>query len=663
MSNPRNGTHHRDLRFEVADLERHRAITALAGSRAHGRLVLSLSRVLASEDAYRFSLWGLEPEAATKPKRLTHPAFNATSGELDPGGKRLAFLSQRGTDRKQVHVMRLDGGESVPVTTTRHALDAVSEWSPDGRQLLVTAKVRWPDDLGGDEAQDDDGANDPQRPKVARFLPYKSDGSGIVLGRRTHLFAVGVDDGKMTALAEGDFDVDTAHWSPDGAQLAFLRGRQCRQRHRNDLWLADADGSNSRQVTDALASIKHASWSPDGRWIALAAGREEGDSATYLFLLEVETGKLRKLGGEDFELAAAGAPRWHADGTRLAAVCMQSGLQRIAVLDVSVDAAPRILGSALSHATALASCGDRLACVVATLRKPDEVHTIAWDGSDERRRTAFNRGWMRARKRPHVAKRQFEAPDGAGGNERIDAWLLKPHGDGPFPVLVDLHGGPHSHVLLDLPAHVYWYLLVSRGWMVVAPNAVGSSGYGRRFRERLRGKWGELDLPQVIAVVEALQQAGLADGRIACAGKSYGGFLGAWAIGHCDTFRAAVVSAPVSDVESHAGTSDSGYYVTPWMMGGELHDHRERYHHLSPTAYCHEVNTPALLLQGAEDGRCPLGQTEELFAGLVRCSRVETEMVVYPGGSHGMAKSGKPSHRRDYHQRIVDWVERHANQP
>ena len=645
--------------FEAKDLECHSDITSLEGGQQHGRLVAGTSEVLAASDAYRSSLWLVTPGADAAPKRLTHPAFNATSPALDRDGKRVAFLSQRKTERKQVHLLDLDGGESRPLTRTKHELEASSEWSADGDRLLVTAKVRWPGDLDGDEA-DGDHDKDGQRPKVARFLPYKSDGLGIVLGQRTHLFSVDTRSGAMTALVEGDFDVDAGLWSPDGSQLAFLRTRDGRQRHRNDLWLAAADGRQARQATQSLASIKHAAWSPDGRWIALAAGGEEGDSATLLWVFDVSSGELRQLGGEDFELAAGSGPQWHPDGKRLAVLAIHRGLQRIAVLDVQGDRRATLLGSGLVHAKALAGVDGRLAIVTATIRKPDEIHTLAWDGSGEQRHTAFNRGWVRDKRRPHVSKRRFEVPDGDGGMERIDAWLLRPGGDGPFPMLVDLHGGPHSHVLIDFPAHVYWYLLVSRGWMVVAPNTVGSSGYGKRFRERLRGEWGELDLPQVVALVESLQQQGLADNRVACAGKSYGGFLAAWAIGHCDTFRAAVVSAPVADVESHAGTSDSGYYVTPWMMAGELHRHRDRYRHLSPTSYCHKVGTPTLLLQGADDGRCPLGQTEEMFAGLVRCSKVETEMVVYPGGSHAMAKSGKPSHRRDYHQRIVDWVERYA---
>ena len=158
-------------------------------------------------------------------------------------------------------------------------------------------------------------------------------------------------------------------------------------------------------------------------------------------------------------------------------------------------------------------------------------------------------------------------------------------------------------------------------------------------------------------MIDTLQEEGIASERLACTGKSYGGYLSAWAIGHSDRFKAAVISAPVADLQSHTGTSDTGYYVGPYAMDGEITEVRERYHRLSPVEYCHDVATPTLLLQGEEDRRCPLGQSEEIFANLIRCSKAPVRMVVYPGGSHQLAGSGKPSHRVDYHRRLAGWVQ------
>ncbi len=136
------------------------------------------------------------------------------------------------------------------------------------------------------------------------------------------------------------------------------------------------------------------------------------------------------------------------------------------------------------------------------------------------------------------------------------------------------------------------------------------------------------------------------------------GFLSAWAICHSDTFSAAVVSAPVANMQSHAGTSDSGYYVTPYAMDGQPDACPDRYRRLSPLSHVSSARGPVLLLNGAEDQRCPTGQCEGLMAGLACRSRQPVQMVVYPGGTHSLAATGRPSHRRDYHQRIVRFLNR-----
>ncbi len=166
-----------------------------------------------------------------------------------------------------------------------------------------------------------------------------------------------------------------------------------------------------------------------------------------------------------------------------------------------------------------------------------------------------------------------------------------------------------------------------------------------------------------MAAVETLQREGLADDRVAIAGKSYGGYLSAWAIGHSERFRAAVVLAPVGNLETHYGTSDSGYYADPYAMCGSPSLNRDTSTKLSPMRYVEKARTPTLFLQGAEDERCPRCQSEELFVTLMRAGDTPAEMVLYPGGSHHCFESGKPEHRVDAVRRTVDWLERWIDQP
>ena len=641
--------------FRAEDLFHHHTITSLEGSGAHARLVFKLGRALKSSDGYERTLWQLDASDDSAPRQLTSVEFGASTPKWDPQGKRLAFLSKRGDRGMQVHLLREEGGEAIRSSDAEERLSSIQDWSRNGKSWLVLASTDWKED--GEDNESPDGGRPPQ---VARYLPYKLDGSGITVGERTHAYAIDVESGEIKALTEGDFDVSKARWSPDGKRLVLLRNRSERQRHRTDVWIADADGQDARRLVGGLASIGTVEWSPDSRWLLAAGSQEEGDSMTRLWRIDPNSGDLRRLGDDDFEIDPVTGIRWHPDSTRAAVVSSRRGLQVVAVVDLrSGDATHRPFG--LRHVLALSLWGDRIAFVAASMRAPEELYSMEWDGTDVRRHTAFNRTWFRKRTRPRALRRRFDVPDGNGGEERIDAWLLRPaKGDGPFPLLVDMHGGPHSTVLIDFAAHTYWYELCSKGWAVLAPNAVGSGSYGERFSHRLRGRWGELDLPQIEAIVRRLQREGFADDRVACTGKSYGGYLSAWACGHSDLFRAVIACAPIANLESHFGTSDTGYYVTPFAMAGEYPEQRDRYHALSPIAYCANTKAAVLILQGENDGRCPRGQAEELFAHLIRCTDVPIELVVYPTSSHSEAESGRPSNRVDYHARIARWAAKHA---
>ena len=164
-----------------------------------------------------------------------------------------------------------------------------------------------------------------------------------------------------------------------------------------------------------------------------------------------------------------------------------------------------------------------------------------------------------------------------------------------------------------------------------------------------------------MTAVDALVAEGTADGeRLAVAGYSYGGFMTSWTIVHTDRFKAAVVGAPVVNLESFHGTADIGMWFAPWEMRGDLATHREVYRRLSPINYVERVMTPTLILHGEADDRCPIGQGEELFIGLLASGKAPAEFVRYPGGSHLFLNTGRPSHRLDVTARVVAWLEKHV---
>lgn len=634
--------------FEVDDLLGFRLIRDVDISPDGRTLVVEVEEIDREGDQPFSNLWLVASEGGQR-RPLTFGRKMSTSPRFSPDGSRLAYVSNRDGAPAQLYVLSLEGGEPRRLTTVKGgAIEPV--WSPDGSRIAFSAPVT--------------GDRPAHAPRVVTRASYKSDGVGFVLDRPTQLFVVDAEAGDARQLTTSDASAMNPAWSPDGRTIAFVRMRNGkRDAHRSDVWVVDATGSGLRGLTKACAHVMSPTWSPDGRTIAFYAARKEGEGRRQLWTVSLSGGDERTVTSEDddvasFPLARSRPPVWTSDGRALVVPTVSATRSSVARVDVATGTSQSVASGDRQITMVTSSpSAERIAFVWADLRVCGKLSTVRWDGTDERLVADVNDAWSRDRRWPRASLRDFP-----GASEPTNhGLLLLPEGTGPWPLLVDVHGGPHSYVELGFPYHPYWYVLVSRGWAVLALNPPGSASYGKAFSERLRGSWGEADLPEQLAAVDALVAEGIADGsRVAIAGKSYGGYMVAWAIGQTDRFRAAAFSAGVTNLESHFGTSDSGYYVDPHNLSADIVEDRERYRRLSPIGRAHLARTPTLILQGEDDERCPKGQAEELFAALLTAGKTEVEMVLYPGGSHRLAESGRPSHRVDYNRRIVAWLERHC---
>ncbi|MES2940275.1 MAG: S9 family peptidase [Pseudomonadota bacterium] len=627
--------------FSVDDLYLHHKVTDLDCARGSPVAACAVRSVDRDSDGYISCIWAFALDGSWH-RQLTRRPGHDSSPVWSPDGGQLAFLSDRAGGGSQVYLLPRDGGEARQVGQFAQSVSDL-QWMPDGRGAR------------GHDA----GERKQSAPEVAWKLPYKSDGIGYMLAREIRLFRLDAGSGKQRQLSDGAFDVLGFGISPNGRHIAYARTREGRFAHRTDLWVCDADGSSHRQLTRELAMVLEPAWSPDGRWIAFAGAREEGDAQECLWLLEFATGTLRRLGDDSLNVGGD-ALHWSADGKSIVCVRPHRGRHQVVSVGVEEDGGIEVLLAGDRQLGAFAACDSHFAYAVDSPAQPSELWCSRTDGSNECQLSDFN-PWWKERTPIAVETREFRVPDGRGGEEMVEGWLLRAAGaEGPLALLNDMHGGPASYALLDFDTNVYWQALCARGWAVLALNAVGSASYGREFCDRLMGHWGEYDLPQHLAAVRQLQSEGVCDARVAVCGKSYGGYLSSWAIGHTQLFRAAIVMAPVGNIETHYGTSDGGYYADPLYMGsGERFD-RELARRLSPLQHIEKARTPTLFLQGKDDERCPKCQSEELFVSLARAGETPAELVLYPGEGHLFLSEGAPSCRADASRRIVDWVQQHA---
>ncbi len=175
---------------------------------------------------------------------------------------------------------------------------------------------------------------------------------------------------------------------------------------------------------------------------------------------------------------------------------------------------------------------------------------------------------------------------------------------------------------------------------MLAPNPRGSSGYGRAYERALDVRWGEVDVADTVAGIEAAGREGWADGsRVAVMGGSAGGFTALLVAAHAPAVvRAAVSLSGVTDLFELAATThrfESRYLD---RLVGTLPEHADRYRERSPVTRAHDITVPVLVLQGADDKVVPPSQAQRLVDAM-RAAGAPVEHHVYEGEGHGFSRA------------------------
>ena len=551
---------------------------------------------------------------------------------LSPDGSRLAYASDSGHEGRLS--LRVDGAELGEIAGSVEDL----RWSPDGSQLLVLAADLGADMAGAASAKKiEEAGAAAQDPKVIRpaqfwrrlWLVDAATGEARdVTPEGTNVFELDWAGGRAVAVCTDD--PSESAWYDAWIGLIDLEARTVERVH-TPRWqlqspaispggeVAFVEGFSSDRGTltgtvhvlgqGALATELHATWvefaDEDGLWVA--GWREAGSFAGRLDLdgsyLELLSGQLT-LGNRYNPRFAASA-----DGSR------------IALAVESTDEPAEIV---------LLENGGRRALTSVNAGVSEELATVEWR---DYRWTSF---------------------DGL----EIQGVLALPRerGDGPLPLVVDVHGGPTgSWTWQFAPANGYPQLYASEGVATLLPNVRGSVGWGPEFAEANLGDMGGGDLQDIITGIDALVRDGIVDGdRVAISGGSYGGFMSCWAVTQSDRFAAAMPFAVVTDWVSFHFTTNIGQFDRLYLQADPL-DPEGEYTKRSPLYHAAKCKTPTLIVHGEDDLCTPLGQAVEFYNALVEHG-CEAELVVFPREGHGWSER---QHHVDAWSHVREWLSRH----
>ncbi|HEY3357989.1 MAG TPA: S9 family peptidase [Polyangia bacterium] len=625
------------------------------------RVVFTVSTFDQTANTKNDDLW-LVDVAGGEPRQLTsHPKADRWPA-WSPDGKRLAFVSSR-AGAPQIFMLALDGGEARQVTRLKAGVEGRPVWSRDGRWLAFPS-MAYPECR--DEACNRARAEAQEATKASGRLyddiPVRVWDSWRD-ARRSHLFVVDAE-GRTTPrdLTPGARDVPPIDltgpadydFSPDGKELVFTRVDEPAAWSTNsDLYVVPVAGGKPRKVTTNLGSDTYPRFSPDGRFIAFRATVSPGyeserrrlwlyDRQGHLFVNLTE--KLDR-SVDDFE--------WAADSKTLYFDTEEDGYRPIFAIAARAGATPRkLVDRRFTHGFGVAPGGTVVYAAEAGDR-PQELYRFA--GGTETPLTRFNAKALAAL---DLKPLEWTSYTGAKA-DRIAMPIVKPagfvHGK-RYPVLMILHGGPQGMMGDDWHWRWNYQMFAQKGFVVVAPNFHGSSGFGSAFQDAIRGDWGGAPYEDVLKALDHLATLPYVDPKRVCgAGASYGGYLINWIAGHTDRFRCLISHDGLFNLSSMNAATEELWFPE-WEFRGAPWQSRELHERLSPSRYAEKIKTPMLVIHGEQDMRVPVEEALQLFNTLKR-RNVPARLLVFPDEGHFVLK---PANAAQWWRTMGEWLGKYS---
>ncbi|GIH99383.1 S9 family peptidase [Planobispora takensis] len=624
----------------------------------HGDLLLTdVSHPDLETDSYRGGLWRIPHDGP--PVRFTHGDHD-TEPRISPDGAWVAFLRASAGGRPQLHVMPTGGGEARAVTDLPLGAGAPA-WAPDSRRIAFVARCPEPGRYGTEEGVRA-AAEAPRR--ITRFR-YRYDNIGFTQDRPAVLYVINVlaDIPQPVRLTDGRCGVEDPFWHEEHVLVSAPRDLDPDSLH-SDLYAVPAIGGDPVPVVRSAGSASCPVALPGGEVLYL------GTEFTGVHSVARNTGLYRaplRIGGEP----ATGTrltEEESVDCEALTPVPVEDGilvavrtrgaievrLVRSGSLHAPLEKLPVVLGER-ANVKAFAAGAGRTVATLSTPEHPGQVVEAVPAGEDPGPDAA---PWGRVLADfcgPLAGTRPLREINGVSRDGYpVHGWLAVPEGEGPHPVLLNVHGGPFHHHgwgFLD-ETQVY----TAAGYAVVLPNPRGSAGYGQAHGQAVVGALGTVDADDVLALLDtALAEPECDPERVGVMGGSYGGFMTSWLSAHHGSrFKAAWSERAVNAWDSFVGSSDIGWYFAEAYCGPGAEAQRA----MSPLYHADRITLPFAVVHSEEDWRCPVEQAQRMFVAL-RKNGVPAEFLLFPGEGHELTRSGRPRHRLQRFEAVLEWWSRH----
>lgn len=636
-------------------------------------------RVVVNEktDDYDTSLFIVPVDGSAPPRALTSGARD-TGPRWSPDSKRIAF-TRPSSGAAQIFVLNLAGGEAQPVTNIARGAGGPI-WSPDGKRIAFTSVWK----------SEDDQKPDPNAPpksdvRIITDAQYRNNGGGWAeQDRPSHIWVTEVSaDGsiaKARQLTSGKYSESAQTWSNDGSRIFFTSSRVDEGYYfqaKSELFAVPAGGGEFVKVASINGGIGSVRVSPDGRRVAFVASQNGTPERSYdqpdLWVSSADgSGTPKNLTEKyDFDINGAiggdqGAPRggraagpiWSPDGSSVLVVSGENGDANLIRVDASTGAVSHVVkGKQALQQYSSSADGHALVALISN-------------------QTTIGDLYVGDPTAPTVNLKQIAHPNDALFSQlnvttpeefwytsfdgrKIQGWIMTPPNfdrTKKYPLVLQIHGGPHS-AYGNVFTHEF-HTMAARGYVVLFTNPRGSSNYGQEFGNVIQFHYPGDDYKDLMAGVDEVIKRGYIDvDKLGVTGGSGGGLLTNWTVTQTTRFKAAVSQRDIADWSGFWYTADFTQFTGSWFRKAPWED-PEDYASRSPITHVAKVKTPMLFILGDDDLRTPPANGGEMMFRALKYMKIPTTMVRFPGETHELSRSGKPSHRIVRLNQITGWMDR-----
>ncbi len=565
----------------------------------------------------RNNIW-LVPSTGGWPNQLTISDQRQVEPAWSPDGLWIAYASDYdGNEQWDIFLVSPRGGDVVNLTTSKEISEEHPVWSPDGKSIAYTAKPK----SGSSYEIELMEVSTRHVRHLTQNTPKDRNNFSPIFSR----------DGKFVVYSQANASFKDA----DIFLLDLATGKATR--------LTPHEGEQTYFASDL---------SPDGKTVLITSNAHNGYD--NIGLLDIATQKIEWLTSDKWEINAGS---FSPDGSVLTWAANVDGNTNLYVYDVAGkhgEALPLSAGvnSLGGNPTPYSRDGLKLLYYHNGPTAPNDAWTYDLKSKATQQLTHSLVGGIRSTDMVEPYLVHFPSRD---GKWTISAFAYVPNNiprNGKFPAIVSIHGGPTSQFVNSFSRSIQH--LVNQGYLVIAPNFRGSTGYGKEFMNGNYRDEGGGDLNDIADAAEWIAKSGFVDKKkLVSMGGSYGGYLTMMAVTkYPDMWGAGVAIVPYTNWFTELATEDPAIREYDISIMGDPVANKALYEDRSPINFIDRIKAPILLIAGGNDVRDPRGETEQVVAAIKKKGGF-VQVKIYENEGHQFSRI---ENQIDEWQRVSDFL-------